>query len=96
MNEIELYCQLLNLHKQSLQEQYGIQSLGIVCWKGNQRDKTAIEILVDSKETLGIVQSLVLKQHLTSILKYKVELVTREEIAERDIREREIKYVWKG
>lgn len=68
---------ILHINKQRLTEKYGLSVLAIFgsYTRGQQTDKSDVDILVDFKQTIGI-EFIDLANELESLLHHKVDLVS--------------------
>jgi predicted nucleotidyltransferase len=71
--------QILRAHMPALAERYGIKSLGVFgsYVRGEARDTSDIDLLVEFSETPDIFKFMDLEEDLTAFLGLKVDLVTR-------------------
>ncbi|MCX8027835.1 MAG: nucleotidyltransferase family protein [Thermodesulfovibrionales bacterium] len=97
MKTLDDIKKILLKHKSEIQEKYGVKKIGIFgsFVRGQQRRQSDIDILVEYFETPDIFLMIDLEDHLTKILKKKVELVRKEAIRPelKDIISKEVIYI---
>jgi len=79
MKDFEEIRKLLLKHKGEFTEQFGLKEIGIFgsYVRGEQREESDIDILVELEKPVGFVKFLKLENALSQILGVRVEIVTR-------------------
>jgi len=79
MKDFEEIRKLLLKHKGEFTEQFGLKEIGIFgsYVRGEQREESGIDILVELEKPVGFVKFLKLENALSQILGVRVEIVTR-------------------
>ncbi|TAN44436.1 MAG: nucleotidyltransferase [Nitrospirae bacterium] len=79
MKNIEEIKEILLKHKRGLREQYGLKEIGIFgsYVRGEQNEKSDIDILVELETPIGFVRFFRLENTLSQLLGAPVEIVTK-------------------
>lgn len=82
MTKLDRIKKTLIDHKNELREKYGITEIGIFgsYVRGEQKRKSDIDILVNMKETISLLEWAAAANYLSDLLKIKVDLVPRQDI----------------
>ncbi len=88
---------VIQTHKEELRKKYGVKRIGIFgsYSRGEQRKDSDVDILVEFGKPIGLIDFIRLQEYLESLLRVKVDLVTKGALKKR-IKERvlqEVKYV---
>ncbi|SMP05804.1 hypothetical protein SAMN06265339_0323 [Desulfurobacterium pacificum] len=88
--DLEKAKKILREHKQELKEKYGVKSLSIFgsYARGEQRENSDIDIVVEFEKPIGL-KFFELADYLESLLKLKVDLLTKTAIRRK-------KLLWKS
>ena len=93
MSELEMFLTSLRENKPLLQEQYGVNTLGVFgsFVRGEQGENSDVDILVGFNEPIGLLKFVALKNQLSEMLGKDVDLVMksvlRSKIGERILEE---------
>ena len=79
MKTFEEIKEILKKQKPFLMEKYGVKEIGIFgsYAKGEQKDKSDLDILVEFERSIGFFEFLELEEYLENTIGVKVELVTK-------------------
>jgi hypothetical protein len=79
MKTFEEIKEILKKQKPFLMERYGVKEIGIFGShaKGEQKDKSDLDILVEFGKSIGFFEFLELEEYLENTIGVKVELVTK-------------------
>lgn len=79
MKNFEEIQEVLQRHKHSFREQYGLIEIGIFgsYVRGEQNEESDLDILVELEKPVGFVKFLRLENALSQLLGIRVEMVTR-------------------
>jgi predicted nucleotidyltransferase len=97
MTNFEEIREVIQKHKNELREQYGLKEIGIFgsYVRGEQKEESDLDILVELERPVGFVRFLKLEKALTQLLGLPVEIVTKKalkpHIGKRILQE--VKYV---
>jgi len=97
MTNFEEIREVIQKHKNELREQYGLKEIGIFgsYVRGEQKEESDLDILVELEKPVGFVRFLKLEKALTQLLGLHVEIVTKKalkpHIGKRILQE--VKYV---
>lgn len=97
MKTIEEIKKVLQKHREEFREQYGLKEIGIFgsYVKGEQKEKSDIDMLIELEKPIGFVRFMRLENALSQLLGVRVEMVTRKalkpHIGKRILQE--VKYV---
>ncbi len=97
MKTFEEIKKVLQKHREEFREQYGLKEIGIFgsYVKGEQKEKSDIDMLVELEKPIGFVRFMRLESALSQLLGVRVEMVTRKalkpHIGKRILQE--VKYV---
>jgi len=71
--------EIIKKHRESLKEEYGVKEIGIFgsYVRGEQRDVSDVDILVELEKPIGFVKFLKLEKRISDLLGVRVELVTK-------------------
>ncbi|WP_258083037.1 nucleotidyltransferase family protein [Thermococcus thermotolerans] len=88
---------ILHAHRKELSEKYGVKRIGVFgsYSRNEQRPDSDVDILVEFKQPVGLIEFIRLQKYLEELLGVRVDLVTKGALKRR-IRERilkEVKYV---
>ncbi|MBI5388788.1 nucleotidyltransferase family protein [Candidatus Woesearchaeota archaeon] len=85
MKNAEQIQSILTKHKDYLRKKYNVKELGVFgsYVRGQQKQSSDIDLLVDFEESIGLFQFIKLEEHLTNLLGIKVDLVTRNALKPR-------------
>ncbi|QDA30820.1 nucleotidyltransferase family protein [Thermococcus indicus] len=88
---------ILRAHRKELSEKYGVKRIGVFgsYSRNEQRPDSDVDILVEFKQPVGLIEFIRLQKYLEELLGVRVDLVTKGALKRR-IRERilkEVKYV---
>jgi len=94
LNELEIFLTKLRDNKPLLQEQYGLNTLGIFgsYVRGAQKKNSDVDVLVGFNEPIGLLKFVALKYQLSEILGRDVDLVMKTALKPK-IREQILKEV---
>ena len=81
MKKLEKLIEIINQHKQELEEKYKVKSIAFFgsYVRGEENEKSDIDILVEFKEPVGFL-FIHLADFLEEILQVKVDLLTKDAI----------------
>ena len=97
MKTFEEIKEVLQKHKEEFREQYGLKGIGVFgsYIKGEQKEKSDLDILIELDKPIGFVRFMRLESALSKLLGVRVEMVTRKalkpHIGKRILQE--VKYV---
>ena len=97
MKTFEEIKKVLQKHREEFREQYGLKEIGIFgsYVKGEQKEKSDIDMLIELEKPIGFVRFMKLENALSQPLGVRVEMVTRKalkpHIGKRILQE--VKYV---
>jgi len=97
MKTFEEIKKVLQKHREEFREQYGLKEIGIFgsYVKGEQKEKSDIDMLIELEKPIGFVRFMKLENALSQLLGVRVEMVTRKalkpHIGKRILQE--VKYV---
>lgn len=97
MKTFEEIKKVLQKHREEFREQYGLKEVGIFgsYVKGEQKEKSDIDMLIELEKPIGFVRFMRLENALSQLLGVRVEMVTRKalkpHIGKRILQE--VKYV---
>lgn len=97
MKTFEEIKKVLQKQKEEFREQYGLKEIGIFgsYVKGEQKEKSDIDMLIELEKPIGFVRFMRLENALSQLLGVRVEMVTRKalkpHIGKRILQE--VKYV---
>ena len=76
------YKDLLDEHRQELQNRYYVNSMGLFGsrLRGEERTDSDLDILITFSKTPGLLQFVALQEHLSDMLGVKVDLVMRDSL----------------
>jgi len=79
MKTVEDIKRVLKSHKEELGSKYGVKEIGIFgsYVKGEQKEMSDVDILVEFEKPLGLLEFVGLKNHLSDLLGVNVDLVMR-------------------
>jgi predicted nucleotidyltransferase len=79
MNTIEEIKEILARHKDELRKSYKVKEIGVFgsYVRGQQKEKSDVDILVEFEEVPGLFKFVELENHLADILGIKVDLVMK-------------------
>lgn len=82
MKNFEKIKRILSKNKLELKEKYHVTEIGIFgsYVRGEQKKKSDIDILVDLKEPVSLLELVGIENHIADILKMKVDLVPKKDI----------------
>ncbi|MCI0470715.1 MAG: nucleotidyltransferase family protein [Candidatus Aminicenantes bacterium] len=85
MKKLEEIKECVKTHKNILIQDYKIKSIGIFgsYIRGQQQDKSDLDILVDFEETIGLFKFVALERYLSRLLGVKVDLVMKSALKPR-------------
>jgi predicted nucleotidyltransferase len=97
MKTFEEIKKVLQKHREEFREQYGLKEIGIFgsYVKGEQKEKSDLDILIELEKPIGFVRFMRLENALSQLLDVRVEMVTKKalkpHIGKRILQE--VKYV---
>ena len=79
MKTFEEIKKVLQKHREEFREQYGLKEIGIFgsYVKGEQKEKSDIDMLIELEKPIGFVRFMRLENALSQLLGVRVEMVTR-------------------
>lgn len=82
---IEFIKQVLKENLNLLREKYSVKSIGIFgsYLRGEQKQRSDLDVLVEFEKPIGLFKFLELEEYLGSLLKIKVDLVSRKALKPR-------------
>ncbi len=85
MGTLEEVKNLLKQHKQELEDRFKVKEIGIFgsYVRGEQKKRSDMDILVEFKEPIGLLQFIELEEHLENLLGVKVDLVSKKALKPR-------------
>ncbi len=71
--------ELLQIHKETFREQYGLKEIGIFgsYVRGDQGAESDLDILIELEKPIGFVKFMKLERALSELLGIRVEMVTK-------------------
>lgn len=93
MNKVEQIKRALTVHRPALKQRFSVKKLGIFgsYIRGEQKPGSDLDVLVEFKRPIGLFEFMDLEEYLASIVKVKVDLVSKKAlkpaIGERILRE---------
>ncbi len=97
MKELDNIKRIINEHKQELTRKYKVRSMAVFgsYARSQQSKESDIDILVEFKESVGLLHLVSLENYLTDILNIKADLVPKDNIREelKDIILKEAIYI---
>jgi predicted nucleotidyltransferase len=85
MKKIEEIKSVLEKHKYEIEEKYRVAEIGIFgsYVKGEQKETSDVDILVEFKESIGLIKYIEIENYLTDLLGVKVDLVMKSSLKPR-------------
>ena len=85
MKKIEEIKTILENHKQDISGKYKVAEIGIFgsYVKGEQKDTSDVDVLVEFKESIGLLKFIEMENYLTDLLGVKVDLVMKSSLKPR-------------
>ena len=85
MKSLEEIKQVLKENLELLSEKYNVETIGVFgsCVRGEQKDKSDVDILVEFKKPIGLFKFLELEEYLSHIIERKVDLVSKKALKPR-------------
>ena len=85
MKKIEEIKSILENHKQDISGKYKVAEIGIFgsYVKGEQKDTSDVDVLVEFKESIGLLKFIEMENYLTDLLGVKVDLVMKSSLKPR-------------
>lgn len=85
MKTLEEIKETLNQHRQELERKFSVKEIGIFgsYVRSNQKKKSDIDILVEFREPVGLLEFMELEEYLTELLTIKVDLVSKKALKPR-------------
>jgi predicted nucleotidyltransferase len=85
MKKIEEIKSVLEKHKYEIEEKYIVAEIGIFgsYVKGEQKETSDVDILVEFKESIGLIKFIEIENYLTDLLGVKVDLVMKSSLKPR-------------
>ena len=85
MKKIEEIKSILENHKQDISEKYKVAEIGIFgsYVKGEQKETSDVDVLVEFKESIGLLKFIEMENYLTDLLEVKVDLVMKSSLKPR-------------
>ncbi len=79
MKTVQDIKRILKSHKEELESRYGVSEIGIFgsYVKEEQKETSDVDILVEFKKPIGLLEFVGLKNHLSDLLGVNVDLVMR-------------------
>lgn len=79
MKKVDELKKILQDHKATLKDEYGVIEIGLFgsYTKGNQKKASDVDILVEFEKAIDLFTFVQLKNHLTDLLGVNVDLVTK-------------------
>jgi len=79
MKKVNELKKILQDHKTTLKDEYGVIEIGLFgsYTKGNQKKASDVDILVEFEKTIDLFTFVQLKNHLSDLLGVNVDLVTK-------------------
>jgi predicted nucleotidyltransferase len=79
MKTFEEIKKVLQKHREEFREQYGLKEIGIFgsYVKGEQKEKSDIDMLIELEKPIGFVRFMRLENALSRLLGVRVEMVTK-------------------
>jgi hypothetical protein len=77
--------QKIKQHKKELENKYKVKEIGVFgsCVRGEERNNSDIDILVEFTEPVGLFEFMDLEEHLEDLLGGKVDLVSKKALKPR-------------
>lgn len=85
MKSIQEIKETLEKHREELKEKYKVREIGIFgsCVRGEQKEASDVDILVEFGGTIGFFKFLELEEYLEGLLGVKVDLVSKKALKPR-------------
>jgi predicted nucleotidyltransferase len=85
MKKIDEIKSILEKHIQEIEERYKVTELGIFgsYVRGEQSETSDVDILVEFKESMGLLKFIEIENYLTDLLGVKVDLVMKSSLKPR-------------
>ncbi|MCK5056002.1 MAG: nucleotidyltransferase family protein [Candidatus Aminicenantes bacterium] len=85
MKRLKEIQKCLRIHKKELNKKYKIKEIGIFgsYVRGDQKEKSDLDILVNFEETIGLFRFVALERYLSRLLGVKVDLVMKSALKPR-------------
>lgn len=85
MKKLEEIQERVKAHKPELSEEYQVKEIGIFgsYVRGEDKEGSDLDILVDFKETIGLFKFVALERYLSQLLGVKVDLVMKSALKPR-------------
>jgi hypothetical protein len=85
VKKIEEIKTILENHKQDISGKYKVAEIGIFgsYVKGEQKDTSDVDVLVEFKESIGLLKFIEMENYLTDLLGVKVDLVMKSSLKPR-------------
>lgn len=85
MSKLEEIQKRVKERKRELKEEYKVKEIGIFgsYVRGEQQEKSDLDILVDFEETIGLFKFVALERYLSRLLGVKVDLVMKSALKPR-------------
>ncbi|MDR4498503.1 MAG: nucleotidyltransferase family protein [Candidatus Scalindua sp.] len=97
MKSLSEIKKIIQQHREELKKNYAVKEIGIFgsCARGEQNEKSDIDILIELEKPVGFVKFLKLEKYLSLLLEAKVEIVTKKALKPYIGRQilREVSYV---
>jgi predicted nucleotidyltransferase len=79
MQKVDALKKILQDHKDTLKDEYGVIEIGLFgsYTKGNQKKSSDVDILVEFEKAIGLITFVQLKNHLSDLLGVNVDLVIK-------------------
>ncbi len=76
---VEEIKKILEAHKEELNQEYHVQSVGIFgsYLRGEQKETSDVDILVEFEKPIGLIEFVRLKNYLSDLLGIRVDLVMK-------------------
>lgn len=83
--DLDSFIAILQRHLPELEEEYKVSSLGVFgsYVRGEQREDSDLDVLVEFYETPGLIKFSELEYHLSDLLGIKVDLVPKDSLRPR-------------
>ena len=85
MKRLKEIQKCLRTHKKELKKNYKVKEIGIFgsYIRGDQKEKSDLDVLVDFDETIGLFRFVALERYLSRLLGVKVDLVMKSALKPR-------------
>lgn len=85
MKQLEDIQKCVKAHKEELNQDYKVKEIGIFgsYVRGEQQDKSDLDVLVDFEETIGLFKFVALERYLSQLIGVKVDLVMKSALKPR-------------